>query len=286
MQKRTGLLATCGLNELDGELVRALADEVRRVDGVLLKLEAERAPEMTSDFCWFDGGRLAGYASLDGIGSELEVTAAVSPPYRRRGIFRQLVGATQCEAQRRGAKRLLLVNYSASSSGTAAVQRLGFSYVFSEYRMESVTEPPIVPGPLRLITVGSSDVDVLSELMLQTFGETIRSPQTLLEELQRPEIRYFLAEVDGRRIGQIGVLESEDSLYFRAFGIVPEYRQRGHGRQLLSTTVRLMLSEGHRRFELDVATDNDKALTLYKSCGFYATNGYEYYDIPLICPAS
>lgn len=72
-----------------------------------------------------------------------------------------------------------------------------------------------------------------------------------------------------------------DSLYIRGFGIVPERRRRGYGRHLLAATLQLMLSEGHRRFALDVATDNPQALSLYVACGFREKEAYAYHDVPL-----
>ena len=42
-----------------------------------------------------------------------------------------------------------------------------------------------------------------------------------------------------------------------------------------------MLAEGHTRFELDVETENNQALSLYQSCGFHETDVYDYYVVPL-----
>ena len=155
MDNKPTLVAKCGLDLTDVAEVSAMADEVRRTDGVALKwdLTGERVPNQASDFCCYVGGRLVGYAPLDGTGSELEVTAATLPAYRRRGIFRLLLGAARQEAQRRGAGRLLLVSYRASLSGAAAVQGLNLPYVFSEYRLEAeaMALPPLDSGQVRLI---------------------------------------------------------------------------------------------------------------------------------------
>ena len=290
LRKLDGLLAKEGLDAEDMTQVRALADEVRRADSVGLKLNWEtrnpHVPHQVSDFCYYDGGRLVGYAPMDGDGDELEVTAAVLPSERRRGLFRLLLDAARREAQRREARRLLLVNYRASVSGTVAVQALGLRYVFSEYRMEADADglPPLDPGQVRLVQVDQSGVTELAHLRALSFGDDARSPEALLVELDAPGARYFLAELDGERIGQIGVVDVGDGIYVRALGIVPEHRQRGYGRQLLAATMQLMLTEGHRHFALDVATDNARALTLYETCGFCETEAYDYYDVALTRP--
>ena len=291
----SGLVAKEGLDPGDVTQVRVLADEVRRVDSVGLKLNWQarnpHVPHQVSDFCYYDGGHLVGYVPLDGDGDELEVTAAVLPSHRRQGVFRLLLDAARREAQRRKARRLLLVGYPSSQSGTAAVQALGLRYVFSEYRMEADADglPLLDPGQVRLVQVDQSGVTELALLRALSFGDDTRSPEALLVELDAPGVRYFLAEQDGEHIGQIGVVDIGvvdigDGIYFRALGIVPERRQRGYGRQLLAATVQLMLKEGHKHFGLDVATDNARALTLYETCGFRATESYDYYDVALPTP--
>jgi ribosomal protein S18 acetylase RimI-like enzyme len=280
-----------GLGAADAALVRVLADEVRRADGVELKLNLPRpeadptgqsAAAHVSDLCYSDGGLLVGYAPLDGDGDELEVTAAVLPSHRRHGIFRLLLGAARREARRRGARRLLLVGYRASVSGAAAVQALGLPYVSSEFRMEAEAAalPPLDPGRLRLIPVDETNVTDLARLMGLTFGESW-SAASLTGRLRETGARYFIAEADGARIGQIGVVDADGSLYVRGVGIVPEHRRRGHGRHLLAATLQSMLSEGRERFALDVATENPQALSLYESCGFRVAEAYDYHDVPL-----
>jgi len=103
----------------------------------------------------------------------------------------------------------------------------------------------------------------------------------LLRELENPAKRYFIARLDGEAIGQIGIITTAERVYIRAVGIAPQWRHRGFGRQLLAATLRTQRNEGRQTFELDVATDNRRALSLYTSCGFRETNIYDYYAVPL-----
>ena len=281
------VVAECGLSAHDLAQVRGLADEVRRADGVNLKLNwdlmARHVPNQASDFCCYENGQLVGYAPLDGEGRELEVTAAVVSSFRRRGIFRLLLRAPKQEAQRRGAERLLLVNYRASQSGRTAALALNLPYVFSEYHMEAEAAglPPLQSGQVQLVKVGEANLAALAQMMALNFSGERHSPQVLAEELQEADTRYFLAELDGVQIGQIGVVDEQNSIYVRAVGVIPNYRRRGYGRQLVAAILQTMLLEGHTRFALDVATDNVQALSLYKACGFCEADVYDYYDVPL-----
>ncbi len=272
------------LSALDKAEVRALAETVRQADGAELKLDWDlMGAGQSGDFCCFIGDRLAGYAQIDGNSKEQEVTAATLPKFRRQGVFRALLSAVQEEVQARGAKSLLLVNYRASQSGTAAARALGLLYASSEYRMEAEasTLPPLPMSRVQLVQVDAGTLPALAHLTAQSFGGGGTSFEALAQRLQQEGVRYFLAEADGVQVGQIGVADTGDSIYIRGVGILPEHRRRGYGRQLLAATVGRMLTEGQTSFTLDVATDNPQALSLYQSCGFRETMVYDYYNVPL-----
>ncbi len=266
--------------------VQTLADEVKRVDGVTLKLDweavAEGMPDINSSFCCYDRDTLAGYAFLEGRG-ELEWTAAVSPQFRRQGIFRRLLTAARAEAQRIHATEMLAINYRNSESGQAAVQALKLPYVFSEYRMEAaLAEMPVLDaGQIQLQRVDVAEVEVLVRMTAQIFGK--QEPlEKFLVRLAEPESRYFFAGAEGTRVGQIGVVDKGDGIYIRGVGILPEHRRRGLGRQLLAAVLTLLRAEGQTRFALDVATENPAALSIYKACGFQETTVYDYHSVSLV----
>jgi ribosomal protein S18 acetylase RimI-like enzyme len=60
----------------------------------------------------------------------------------------------------------------------------------------------------------------------------------------------------------------EDSLYLSRIAVAPRLRGRGTGRALMVEFLRAGWSEGFRRFDLDVAADNERAIRLYESFGF------------------
>lgn len=282
-----GLIKKHALTEADLAQIRVLAEVCNRTDGINLKLNwslmQNRDPAQGGDFCYYDSRQLVGYVPLDGFGDQYEITGMVLPAYRRQGIFQRLFDAARQEARNRYTRTLLLVNYRASQSGNAVVKRLELPYSFSEYHMEvdAAHLPSLPPSQIQLVDVTSDNVADLSRLLALNFGATEwNSIQSLEKELKRPETLYFLAELDQVRIGHIGVVKHANGVYIRAVGIAPEWRQRGYGRQLLATLVQRMLAEGHSHFELEVETDNSKALSLYQACGFSNTIIYDYYTVP------
>lgn len=282
------LIAKPFLSSEDAVALRTLADICNRSDGIDIKLNwnmmADRDRSRFNDLCVYSDGSLIGYMPMDDFAGKFEITALVAPAYRRQGIFRLMFAAARRELQDRCAFELLLVNYRASESGCAVVKRLGLHYNSSEFCMvASAADIPAAPvSDLILIPVHEENVGELSRMLQITFDDARWSAvETLLRELANPEKSYFLAQVGGEAIGQIGVIAADERIYFRAVGIAPRWRRKGFGRQLLAAAIQNMLNEGHTSFELDVATDNSQALSLYTSCGFRETNIYDYYTVPL-----
>ncbi len=284
----SGLVAKPSLDSADTVQLHELAAACTKADGLEVKLNwsmiADRAPGRINDLCFYDNGALVGYMPLDDFGGSYEITGVVAPAHRRRGIFRAMYEAAVRELRGRGASELLLVNYRASASGCAVVARLGIPYHESEYCMEAAAEdiPPPPTTALTLERVTPENVETLSHMLKLTFDDSRWSEvAALLHELASENKRYFLARLDGEAVGQIGVIVTSDRVYIRAVGIAPQLRHRGYGRQLLAATIAMHLREGARSFELDVATDNPAALSIYTGCGFHETNVYDYYSVPL-----
>jgi ribosomal protein S18 acetylase RimI-like enzyme len=282
--KLNGISAQNGLNETQTTQLHVLAATCSEADGVDIKFNysmiANRKSSDLSDFCWNHDGRLVGYVPLDRFGRKGEITAAVDPAHRRDGIFTTLYTAAVEQAKLQECTELLLVNYRESKSGNAVVRRLGLPYKVSEYCMTACSEG-IVDLPDRdvvLIEVTPEHVDTLSRMLAISFpGSGWRASEELLEELRDPAKSYFLAQVSGQTVGHIGVSTSEKDTYIRGVGILPEWRRRGYGRQMLASVLRMQIEAGARNFELDVATENESALSIYTSCGFHKSNVYDYY---------
>ncbi len=96
--------------------------------------------------------------------------------------------------------------------------------------------------------------------------------------LANPAHRYYVAVLQNVDvIGKLDVSLSEREAFIYGFGVLPEYRGRGYGRQLLARTIQTLIALGKTQIALEVATANKNALSLYHSCGFRETGSYDYY---------
>lgn len=215
---------------------------------------------------------------------EPEACLIVHPAHRRQGIGRALVAAVRSESRRRGLPGFMLVCDEAAGSGTAFATAVGGRYRSAEYRLR------IDPGAIdrsrprqafALRPADARDATTLTRLLTASFG----SPEEAAREqvslgLAESKRRYFLAAVDGNPAGLLQAGEWEEgSAGISAFGVLPAYRGRGIGRQMLLDAVDALLEEGWEHVLIEVVTDNERALALYRSCGFRVTTAYGFYDL-------
>jgi len=80
--------------------------------------------------------------------------------------------------------------------------------------------------------------------------------------------RYVVARAGERVVGFAGVWLMVDEAHITTFGVHPEWRRQGIGRQLLLTLIDLGVALRARRMTLEVRVSNDPAQALYRSFGF------------------
>lgn len=106
---------------------------------------------------------------------------------------------------------------------------------------------------------------------LDDVGETEKWDEE--EWLRRIESMYFV-EVDGEWVGMIGAFQDKRSklnhiMKVVSFFVLPEFRGKGFGRELLSKVIRDSKQiENVKKLELGVITTQEKAYQLYLSLGF------------------
>jgi ribosomal-protein-alanine N-acetyltransferase len=80
--------------------------------------------------------------------------------------------------------------------------------------------------------------------------------------------RYLVARAGDRVVGFAGVWLMVDEAHITTFGVHPDWRRQGVGRQLLINLAELSIAIGARRMTLEVRASNESAQALYRSFGF------------------
>jgi ribosomal-protein-alanine N-acetyltransferase len=79
---------------------------------------------------------------------------------------------------------------------------------------------------------------------------------------------YLVARAGDRVVGFAGVWLMVDEAHITTFGVHPDWRRQGIGRQLLLNLVELARTIGARRMTLEVRPTNEAAQALYRAYGF------------------
>ncbi|OQB24134.1 MAG: Acetyltransferase YpeA [Firmicutes bacterium ADurb.Bin182] len=272
-----------GLEERQLLKIRELETACRKNEKLCMKLNYDMLEERTADerndfFCCKDE-LLTGYLGLYGFGAHVELTGMVHPEYRRQGIFRTLFQSAKDECIKRGVKRLLLITEKDNAPGLGFCLSTGARYSFSEYRM----------------VFSKKDVQIHSGhgLVIRKAGQEDRAELALLDEICFKRINedtdtkkedekgrnVYIAELEGKVIGKVGIAQEDEAGYVFGFCIDPAFRRRGYGRSLLTYVMSMLISDGFSTIILEVETENENALYLYESCGFQRATVYDYYEL-------
>lgn len=133
--------------------------------------------------------------------------------------------------------------------------------------MIRAAQPSDVPAIARLIRA-------LAEYERLTHAVTLTEPR-LHEHLfgPRPFAEVLLAEDESRLVGYAlffptySTFLAQPSLYLEDLFVLPEYRGKGHGKQLLGSLARLAVQRGCGRVEWSVLNWNEPAIQFYRTLG-------------------
>jgi mycothiol synthase len=244
-----------------------------------------------------EDGRVVGYC----IPRHDDLT--VHPAYRRHGHGRRLVARAQALAAERGLPYLMLHGPTHLAATRAFIEALGASYHSSLWQFELAPGTP-VPAPnfgpdLAVRTLGDDlSLAGVVDLMNATFADHPTPLSWTLETVQLvhdlPEFdangillvapaanpdrhvaftKVELSEEDGRHVGFVALI-----------GVLPEWRGRGIGRELLHWGIDYLRRLGAGRIDLSVVAINDRALGMYRRTGFVPTIEWPHYIVP-VAPA-
>lgn len=276
--------------------------------GAVLEDNRNSSIQNVNEFMYFNGEEIIGYIGIGSFGGgPIEVNGMVHPEYRRQGVFKILSQLVISEWKRRNSDSILLLCDRKSSSGQEFIKKTGAHYKFSEYEMyleennlKSIhrQEYGII---LRKATnkdayeiarqnniyfnkefenyendVKNNDLDIMStEEQVSMLNEGIILP----EEEEKNGMIIYLAEKDEKIIGKVNLqlISRIGGIY--GLGVLPEYRGKGFGRQILTMGIEKLKEQNPMKIILQVAAENLNALNLYRSCGFKETSTMDYYEM-------
>jgi [ribosomal protein S18]-alanine N-acetyltransferase len=121
----------------------------------------------------------------------------------------------------------------------------------------------VVVEPMRL-----EDVAAVHEIERLSF-RTPWPAYAFEQELKGNRLaRYLVARFGDRVVGFAGLWLMVDEAHITTFGVHPDWRRQGIGRQILLNLAELSVAIGARRMTLEVRASNGVAQALYRALGF------------------
>ena len=264
----------------------ALCKQHEKIDLPLL-LDPTPTPENDDNlyFLYYHQDALVGAAST-WPGREIEVVGAVHPSHRRQGIGRALVDALILEGRQRGADSLLLICEPGAPSGPAFARAVNAQYEFGEYRLEldraRYAQRPEPLHTLDLERAGAADQETLVDLLAtQEDVDPHRARERIADWQNDANQGLYIGWLENHAAGMIRVHRGASSAYLYTFLVHPSLRKRGYGRQILTHILDLLVTEDWPHIRLEVDTENEIALALYRSVGFCKIATYQYYRLAI-----
>jgi ribosomal protein S18 acetylase RimI-like enzyme len=263
------------------ELERA----VIAVDGGRLKLEwgrlRRRSGGRVEDLLWWEDGRLLGFLGFYGFGSSLEMAGMVAPDARRRGIGTALLDAAVPLCDGLGYREALLIVPRSSEAGKRLALRRDAVFHHSEHALVLAGDPTSGPRDpaLTVRSAAAADFPVVSHLWEVGFGGP--APDDLAGRLSSPHGPTLVVEVNGSVVGTLSVTREGGDARIYGFVIDPSRQGRGLGRDAIRHVCEQLRADAARQIGLEVAVDNDRALSLYTSVGFMPVTTEDYFALPV-----
>lgn len=293
---RQGLFAKHLLTNREMADLEQLAEVCSLREHLLLRLDYNllTQPGLPTDdfFLYYQADQLVGCLLMDRYHSNMkEVVGTVHPDFRGQGIFRALFEAAGDECLSRGIARMLFVCETTSDSGRAVLQNIGAGREFAEHRMvlQAFQARFQYDDHLVFREALREDQDELALVLAADFGDSReRALQHVVSAFARPNQRFYLASYggnDGLTCGEpvgtvrVEVMPHEIGIY--GFFVRPEYRGRGHGRQIMEETITTIREYSDKTIMLEVDSNNFTAFNLYHSLGFVVDRTYEYHGLAL-----
>lgn len=221
-------------------------------------------------------------SALDLFGlNSYEWAAVVDPAYRRMGIGSELVAGFKHGLSERDSTGEMATAYP-SEAASAFLISAGYEYSSSEATLSATaTEQALVfPEDDDIRPYEQRDYLALQHMMEAGFSDLAEETEQLVAQTENNKhMKLAMYIEDGVAVGTISTTVREQELWVTAFTVEPGYRRSGIGTNLLKWAQNEAVKHGQTDVLLDVESDNDEALSLYKKAGFSVKGQVDYYVV-------
>lgn len=250
--------------------------------------------KIKTEFFYYENNILVGYLGLCNFGGNtVEVSGMVHPNFRRKGVFKKLYLTAKQEWQGICPSEVLVLCDHTSIPGTKFINDLCAEYVSSEYKMcfnKKNLNTDIIHANAHVINLRLATREDALEIDRQSsiyFGdpEIVDEDKELKIDIEKrfteleDNFISYLAEINSQIVGKIHISIMDNEWFIYGFGVLPDFRGKGYGREILTSTLDILNKKNVADIFLEIATQNRNALALYESCGFEEISVMDYYIV-------
>ncbi len=237
--------------------------------------------DMSSIFLMYDGNQLISLLTMFvPTQHEAEITALTLPAQRGKGYFKKLLFKALEELIKYEIPEVLFVVESQSITGKHVVKQLAAQYEYTEYsmRLDNKKYVPLAYNRLKYLKPSEEDFKRLIDVSMTIFDDSYEDAQGMIANIFKSSTRdQYLGILNDEIIGIGSSSRDGEEVSIFGFGIVPEFRSKGYGHDLLHLIIEQLRQRGLRKIVIEVESTNAYAFNLYKNIGFKTEVAYEYY---------
>lgn len=226
-----------------------------------------------------DTDKLVGVISaIDRIATlDFEWSAVVLPSVRRQGIGEQLIKELTRNLDLRGATEDIALVPKASKAGQQLISKFGYVHDFSERTMAADAVENEMISEIEITPYSSEELELI-ELLASAFGDTEEEARELIAfNTQTPNRKMMLALINKEVVGTVSIVEETEKLWVTGLAVHEKARGKGIATSILNWSKNEAHRLGKAEVLLDVETDNEDAISVYKKVGFKTINFTHFY---------
>ncbi|WP_315115542.1 GNAT family N-acetyltransferase [Clostridium intestinale] len=213
---------------------------------------------------------------------EAEIQGYILPKYRGKGYFKKLLKEAESELRQYDVDEILFVLEFNPESAKDSLAGIDAEYEFTEYSMEYVGNLNEIESTensdIKILEAIDEDLEELVEISKRSFGESEEEAKGYIMKSLKADNRIQYKVIYKREcIGLAGVYIEETEATIFGFGILPEYRGSGLGKQVLKLILIELRHKNVDEILIDVDSNNEVAFELYKKMGFDIEVAFDYY---------
>jgi len=277
-----------GFGEFSIEDVKNFVELCNKKDNTELNLYLNDKAEDITKFLLQDENKLIVYLATKPSfkKGECYIWGAIHPDYRSEANFEEFFNLVKDTSKDNNVSGLKCFNERKVTYFREFLIRSGGEEKYSDYGMDfdrkGYKEGVKVRTDLVIRKSTIEDVEHMTKMGMEAFDTDEDDERRYNESIfKKAKWHPFVGVIDGIPVGMVTAAIEDGESSIADFAVLKDYRGKGIGKTILSSTIDFILKEGIEKIKLSVETKNENALSLYKDNGFSISKVTDIYEIKL-----